>query len=695
MADKIKISNISGGKSPYTRDIIGLANNVSETTNSVSTGIFRARVKDADGNVSELKTVHLKNPAHITDRKLNLEKIREFNSPNGIVAVWGWGSPRWLDELNTAQKPTDALAHGWTHTDNCFIDGSELTKEKRAKFIVPAYSAYNQAVSDVLVSNPNAVNIRLMRRWVLKNETNNPINFTYTDHTGATINDVVPPADSQLGYFELAVSSFWESPPNYDPKRPDGAYYHNAANASDADIIEVGKRYYEHNKWIYNGPADQSQGFEAQMWLFDEENITVWDANSFRVNSLILKGVKLRALADNNDLKIIYYGKVFTDFFGFYSGREQDGTATWKQKIFPHLTTQKRIDASTFNGWIHQGTLDAGIWFDGGFYLKVPMPMENSKYEKQNGAYRLDQDGERLYRFNEFSEVIRGENTTFRRLSQFGVNIGTDASYGYPSNVVGELFWAVNEMYSCVTRLLFLKIAMARKFRNNEDIYNNYTDPISPCAVVRDRAEGSFPGYGSDNRPLTEYQIEFNFLFPLIAYGKVYVWTSYNNVQHPNMTQSITGINARLKSQGYASTENPNGTLPMDFGAFEDMTRTLELIKWADEEYGVFTDSVFYSAYAPASISHEIIIMGRIKDNKVFIAASAPEMDYNETMSVVFSNKKNTFSRSFTVNGCKNTVQCYVLPTDTYDPKDLVFTYNDIYGQQHKVTGDLRFHIAP
>lgn len=688
MAKSVKFSAVTGGQAPYQYILSPLGQASEDTFANVPTGMFRGKVVDALGKTTLPKLKYVSDPTHITDRKLNWDKIPAFQLPSGMIGVCGWGFPRWLDEA----QPSDALIRGWTHTDNNLIDGAELVNAKRVRtiyFPFGGYSAFQDAINEVKNSFPNAINATVIQHWTLSNPTGNAISGSYVGATGATVQFTISAGNV------LELDALFGTEPTYSlSSKNQGIIRFNNPDAVDAPTgVAIGRAYYNQEKWSPDGTTNNPIAFRTGLLFWNEE--TLGNANT--LTQFVFKGMSLEAQAQGNPFKIIYYGKDFIGFGGgFYSGQQNDNVS-WKLKVFPNLSPAIRITAEVLSRYADRAEIGEAncVYLDNGTYYKVPYPLINTKYEKQNGAFIIDQDGERKFRIGEFSETIRGKSVKFLNDTINGFWVGADPSYGYPNNRVSEMYWAITQFYAATTKMLYSNIALAQKYRNNKDIYTEFTDiPVKNCAVVRDVTEGTGPGYDIIDRPIVSYQIEFSVLMTYATCETFCIWTDYGVVAHPNFPNNLPV--AKNKNQGYAIITDKTGNTPIEFSQFEDMTWALKIVADAHAQHGVFgVGNKKIVAYEPANTTHEIIILGRIKSNKLWIFASEPRLDPNESIVVTVTTKKNNYTQQFLVKGCENFVDTFVLPaTDSYEPADIVFSYKDIYTVQHSVSGDLRQHLV-
>lgn len=684
MGKSVKFTNIQGGKTPYKSELIPIGVQSSDTFNDVPNGTFRGKVIDDDTKTTLPKTVVVNDVAHITDRNINWNKIPSFQLPAGLQAVWGWGSPRWLDE----SQPTDALNHGWTHTDNNQIDGVELVNAKRVKTIYMPYGGANalyNAINEIKSTHPSVDNATVIQVFTVINNTSNPENFTYKNYLNNIVNATVGAND------DVEVECLFGETPSYY-SNPGIIRIKNPFGVTEAAYIALGRAYYNQEKWLPDGATGNNIAYRLGIFFYNEETL----GNAGRANQLLIKGMAQEAAAQGNPFKVIYYGKSFTEWQGgFYSGQQNDNVS-WKQKVFPALKANIRISAQILNEYADLQALgDANcVYLNVGSYFKVPFPQTNTKYEKQNGNYVIDQDGERKYRIGNFNETIRGQNVTFLGNTQVDFWVGSDPSYGYPNDRVSEMFWAIIQFYASCTQIIYANIAIAKKYRGNEDIYTQFDDlPVKTCAVVRDETEGTGPGYANIPRPITTFQIEHTILVTYALCEMFCVWSDYANQTHPNQNLPFA---ARNKGTGHANGQNPNGNNFQQFSQYEDMTWALKQVAYAHENHGVFgAGNKKIVAYQPADITHEIMIFGRLKSNKIWIVAAEPRLDPNEVIVVTITNKKNSYTQKFGVQGGQNFVDTFTLPaSDSYEPADIIFSYKDIYDVSHQVTGDLRQHLV-
>lgn len=497
--------------------------------------------------------------------------------------------------------------------------------------------------------------------------------------------------------------------PNLDPTLREGAsyfdntgaipYMNNAANqigatgavisgnalsnwpsVSYSQKVALGNSYY----YFATTRQDPSGTYYRPRWIFFDEEFLANNDETADYNAALSRGVVTTNTGYTH--KIVYYGKLMSasKLYG-YSGLS---TGNWKETYFPFMSTTDRNNifiGSNYMNYIDGNVGNQFVDVMNG-YFKVPFPMSNSKYQKSGSSFILDPDGERKFREDEFTEVQRGRTIQWDNTPRPG-QTGIVANPGYyTGNQVPELWWGVNEFYMIASKYIAQTVALHNKLYGNADIYSNpiSTMNVRPMPVIRDETEeDTFPDYSQIPRPISDYQAEFQALFSLAVCDGYYMWSNYGNI--------LAGQErAKNSGQYFSPFLNSNTNY---FGGIERMAITNFEVAKLNETYGILEPSAKKAIfYMPADISHEIIAAGTINANKVWVVASEPRLDCDESMNVTLTNTVNAYTQTFTVKGCQNFSEVFVLPAGSYPANTIRLQYNDIYGALHKVTGDLRSH---
>lgn len=682
MTKTLRVKNIGGGTAPYKFGILGhrAAASVTEFA-GLPNGIVRGYIEDATGKRSFVKQDKIKDPAYNTDKRVNWENIPTFTLPYSIdLCVYGYGAPRWKNEAT----PADNLLRGWTHTDNGLITSTSVLPEtKRANFQTWDRNMFNDSVMDIIGVNPGAVNAIVVQSYVLNNPGASVRSVTYKNYANANV--TVNIAAGGSASIQAKYGTF--TPSSDDEVTDEMGTPYNWPACSDADLIMIGRSL----QWRFcvqpNFDTDLNNVY-ARVLMWDEE---VW-GNVERFHAKIIEGFIAETKVLNRTCKVVWYGKVFHALgIGTYS---QISGGNWKTKYFPWLSSALMAQRFRVSSYINQvNSAVDNLYIDSAFYFKCPLPETQTRYHKQNGQYVLDVDGDRVVRKEDFTEVIRGETVKFYRKPVFGGHppaILADAGYGYTDNIVPEMYFAIEQFYLQASRMICLLVGLKYRESANEDIYGDLsTMKVKVCPVIRNETEPiTHGGYAFEIRPLTTWQLEWWVFTSLIIAENMYLWTDYYNQ---------TKANGQNKNSGtyVIPFRNPTGTAYWDFSSIEELTSSLSVVADLHAKHDIWGGTskrcIFYN---PFDTTHEIMAWGRLKDNRLLIHLCDSRLDYDEVMTVQIKNKKNNYTQTVTVRGNQNFIDVFYLPAGTYVPSDIYIEYNDLYGQLHKCSGDLRSHTV-
>lgn len=677
---RVAFSNIAGGKTPYKIGILGMKDPVAASEyQDIPNGTFRAYIEDADLKRSNAKIVLVDDAGYNTDKVINWQNYPEFTLPaNFEIVNWGWGFPRWKDEAT----PSDALLRGFTHTDNGLITSpSVLPATKRSNFSTFNEQDINDAIANVVGSYPSAIEATIVQEYNCDNFSlidSRTVNYTAYDGSLASV--VIAPDSS--GTIKAKFGTFSPTP-GLDSLA--GQEVYNLAGATNDALYNIGRSASSSFTRQVNFDTDVVDVF-ARILLYDEEKFN----NTERLNARIIEGIIFQSNEDTRPCKVIWYGKTFQGWgIGVYGGNE---TGSWKNIFYPNLSPTNL--ANLYEPSSYLAEIDAAatdIYLDPVFYFKVPLPQQNTKYHKQNGAYVLDVDGERTIRKTQFSETIRKENVTFYLDPQTGGidAIGAGVAYGYPNNIVPELWFAMQQFYIHASKVISLLVACRKREEGDLNIYGDLsTQKIKLCPVIRNETEAwTFGGYTSEYRPYTDFQIEWWIYLSLIICENYSGWSGYYNQTKANGQNKGSGV--------YITSDNPTGTNIKQFSSFEAWVKANAEIADLEATHSIFgATSKRCVFFQPADTSHEICGWGRLSENRILLHLSEPRLDFDEVMSVTLKNKINSYTKTINLKGNQNFLDVFYLPTGTYAPADVYLEYADIYGQNHKVSGDLRSHIV-
>ncbi len=556
----------------------------------------------------------------ISPNQINWQQFGNFSLPDKLIAIWGFGNPRFSNEKGF---PTDALSHGWTHTDSPNLTGSSrLPMAKISGF-------------------------RMVEQML----------------NCCVVNDLIKEGKPEAQYFNTEKPNLEAISPKLAQEAGAKAYYH---------------------AWGEYDPDKKSNAPRNSFIILDQE--LDWRASSAtrgKVMANLIKG--MHSVKGNNPLITCYYGNPVSRFIGSFNQAAYDGSAIDEEhKFSPYYSESEKASFKINTGVLNETFKEYVNYFAIDPYFKVPYPKNETLYRKNaDGSYFLN-NGKRVWRITSYQEIIDGSPTNVYATPQAGTE---DWYHGF---YLPESWFAVRQFYNLYDRIVYNRYALRNFLKIGEDLSQIDESNIRLMTLLRDETEPTFFSLTTEKRQLSanigEFFIGCTFGTGIRAY---YTWTTYGNRTHPSQRNDYS---ARTYGEDYyVMGEKPQKRY---WGFFEGLTAGLKFISEAHQKYQFFDgNEKIILATEPNNTTHEIILCGQIRENKLFIFAKAPYFDKEDKTTISISNRINSDIQQIELIGRENLWQMITLPAGKYAPSDIKFEYKDELGNIHKVTGDLQRHF--
>lgn len=532
-------------------------------------------------------------------------------------AMWGAGAPRFSNETGV---PSDAMAHGWTHTDGVGLNTiAQVPMNKALKFVI-----VNRALEDLIIDK-----------------------LVKAGHTDA-----------------VGLSTKTES----------------LATVKETTAFEAGKQMYE-SSWGAWVPEKNDYGVRIGVPFWNEEMWTGEWKEKGRIMKHMILGAKNKAAAEGNYFEPVLYGYLFNNCLGSFTAN--NALLPWGEKRFfpyhePFEIANFKNPSVNVTPYLDIPGLQHGLFS----YQKVPYPMYESLYKKDASGKYLMSGGRRVWRDTDFTETQNGEKVNFYASPK-------DAKeYYFEDHYLPEVWYSTIQPYALYSHLVFARMGM-KKFNNDHyDITtpDNFTNKL--CHIIRDETEGTFFSMTKLSRPLSSYISEFQvYMTYLVGVKSLYVWTDYglrSGINEPGP------FKARPYGQDYPM-DDPVPLQPRYWGAYESYTAALKYLQDIQNKYSIFSGSEkYWQATTPSDQTNQVLLFGVVSGKNLVVFGTEPRLDKGEEIVVNLTLKnQSTFQKTFKIKGKEHFINVFELPENITNTDEIRFQYNDMYGGQHKHTGNL------
>jgi hypothetical protein len=418
-------------------------------------------------------------------------------------------------------------------------------------------------------------------------------------------------------------------------------------------------------EWKGYGYVQQNEGAGVNVgtYLWDNEGA---GANKWEFNFYAAKGAveKMGAFDGNNYfIWLDYRGGDLPPFNGmsnYYYGGSGDRKLFRWPSFDPTKTEVDRTMSAAITPWLPQVSFaNHNYRRTLQIYLSAGLPDDVSLYQKIGSAYVTDELGDRLPKFEDIQSTLRGKSFYLRnvgdRESVNGLlNICTNGiDVGFTINGGGCIYKTAEELIEytkhqsldAITGLSAQVSIMVNKLiaRNKiqfgtsdiseyrEDATWIYTPLMSLLTETKPWGQAGYSG-----QPMSNLQINTLFFSAAILHGGLQLWNGAGAIEPHPMGQGFSEINPYVSVNG-VSVYN---TTPYDMSQISNITAGMQYCQYLKDNYGLFsdTDKILTFMATEKVQDGEIIALGRMNGDNVFLILAEPRLDIGETMDVNIYN---------------------------------------------------------
>jgi hypothetical protein len=453
--------------------------------------------------------------------------------------------------------------------------------------------------------------------------------------------------------------------------------------------------------------------WEGSAFLWDNEHPS--SIYEYFFNTYAAKGgIDYAIEHGNSDFKWIDYHGIdlpyhtrFSNYY-FLDGNGQQNLLQWpafkKDSLENYRTVNSSIlfDSLRYVGHNYQRTIQ--------LYPPAPLPNDVSLYQKSGADFVLDPWGDRLPILTDISATLRGIPFTLRtvgdRVDSTGLLSLCSNEYGVGFlqggsciNKGGEeidqyarhqSWMALNGLSAQVALLTHHLIARNKEQFGDPSIVEyrdeatwDYLPLMSFKTETRPWGQTSWQGL-----PVSRYQTNTIFFSSMITFGRVQMWNGQGEKEAHPMGQDFPTTD--VYNSGTESS------VPYDMGQISNITAGIQYCEWLHDTYSLFSnDDKILVFMEPSNVQDgEIIALGRMNGDNVFLILAEPRLDIGETMLVEIRNGVDLL-QTVTVTARELKRVIFTLPTGTHAASDIHISYvplkekDDGGSTAFNLTGDL------
>lgn len=488
------------------------------------------------------------------------------------------------------------------------------------------------------------------------------------------------------------------------------------------------------------GRGNDQRSWEGHTFLFNNE-AEAQNENFF--NHYVAKGAIDYAIAEGNE-NFIYLDYQLLDLpqfvkFSRYYYDNGDGDADRYRMWWPFFDKSQTESTRTIN---------AGIIFDSLRYDNVnyqraidnyalaALPDDVSLYQKSGSTFVLDSVGNRLVKNQDITATVRGKQFTLRtwgdRDSQGLLKYCTasNGKLGWESG--GTCYQGVSELYPYGANRIFYNKHQAERaihglsqvtainissliarnkeqfgtsditeYREDADwdyvpIFREETESLSAYLSVGSTNETTNWQGLFESHPISNYQANGWFFQSMVLFGRAQLWNGQGPKTPSPMGQPFDYLNV--------NTGQIQNT-PYDMSIINNITAGIHYIEYLHDNYGLWSDDDKILTFMdPSRVQDgEIVALGRMNGDELFIMLAEPRLDIGETMEVTISNTENgtTYTRIVTAREVTRFRETLPPSIDTYEADEIRISYVPLRRKDADggsaipfvLTGDLLNHV--
>lgn len=392
---------------------------------------------------------------------------------------------------------------------------------------------------------------------------------------------------------------------------------------------------------------------------------------------------------------VIMYGKpTIRTFVPFWRLSQyyydSDPVTSVLQYLYPTMKPKNyQVPMGSIDSWFQNKPVYINILYS---YPCAPLPLTTPMYKRDSsGVIQLDALGDRDFVDYGFNEVQRG------------VNLHWEPNEGHENDPVnpdqGPYKWwrhevglAVYQGYAHYENAVY----NLRTLQGSNSISNVLDGPYKFSYMLRGTNESN--SWSGNYRPLDAATSLWYLLMGHTMAHIVLWWEGWTGTY--GFTDDGSGINPIVNEGNpypQAGIEGLEGQAKnVHLGAHRQSLAIMWYLKTLNRDYGLFATGdkllTFTGVGGLIQSRGEILGIGRLRANYLFIALFEPRFEIGETMNVTIGNTKN--STTFVVNIVAKVPYfgVFVLPSGTYNANEVWIRYTSIKGVNCKVSGDLTDH---
>ncbi len=463
--------------------------------------------------------------------------------------------------------------------------------------------------------------------------------------------------------------------------------------AKDDEMIAAVARHMQ-DLWMVPDAAKLGGYRWGSYSMLDEEEISS--------HSKLVFALKLLAQLSNlqTGRMVVYYGyPVLSVFWGGSHWQERASEADllkWKNEpLFgvPEIR-QSRLFFDANSG-----------------YVKSPLPMAETLYQKDEKGNYLLVEGKRQWRTDVFSETLFGIRNTWLDVPNDLLPNDQRSEQPYTHDIK----WAVSSPYYMLTKWQLVRAANLNMNGHGHDITRYRDLPNKEIAIQSLLTEPwTYGGNSRYRRWISEEQVKFILMGPLMmGFAGVELWEGgwlserFFNPDYPGRSwgadrELVTQRTPQYPHWGYENS--PEFTTP-DHPPSATMSENLSRFKWATKAvsemrkvYSHYTKDeslrfLHFTRHGTAFAEKEVILIGLYQGENMHLLAWYPLHDPGDTTPV--SIRVSGEEYRFTITGRE--VGLYHLKiSGSPEPHQITVRYSTIDGVRKELTGDPERHeVAP
>lgn len=408
-----------------------------------------------------------------------------------------------------------------------------------------------------------------------------------------------------------------------------------------------------------------------------------------------VKGMYNAAKAEVPDFVIIMYSyKPNNGFTYHHNGYSYDGDSVpFEQKFFPYSKHDyNETKAKTSCGILTDWFKGKDIWYNILVqYYKQCLPYTNKMYYTVSGTntIMLQPDGQRHFREDYFSEVIRGKNITWSPAGNIeDISPQELNDYGW-YRLQPEVYYSAHQFAGHYSEVFFRLRMLSNMMSLGDDVQNLHNTPnvFKTCGILRQDLEAN--PFTNAYRPVDRLTTDW--------YAGM-CFTLLNNV---SWFTGFTGGNIGLTQNGFwldgvffpGANQTVNegqefgtswwGDMDTDksghVGNFRQVAARYRQMQAESRVCDLWqkSDKILTLCHPEQVINGQFPIVGRLQGKYLKLHGIEGRLEIGESFDLIIKNTKNntTFTRKIIAKRVLN--ELIVLPDGTYNAQDIIIEYNN------------------